>query len=125
LAQEIGPTTNSQSEEGRNDMKSIIFASAALAIAGLAVSGCGQQSSQTAQETAPEGMPGITVTIGRLMLPAVKGNPGAVYFDIAYNGDDAAMIRAVAVKGAKSAMMHTTVKDAAGNATMEEVLQVQ
>lgn len=106
-------------------MKSTILAGAALALSGIALSACGQGGSQSAQEAAPESMPGVIVADGRLVLPAVKGNPGAVYFDVTYDGDDAAMIRAAEVQGAKSAMMHSTVKDAAGNASMEEVLQVQ
>ena len=104
-------------------MKKAILASAALAIAGIGLSGCGQEAAAPV-ETAPEGFPGVTVTDGRLVLPAVKGNPAAVYFDIAYEGDRVALIRAVSVQKSESALMHTTV-EAQGQTFMEELLQVK
>ncbi len=101
-------------------MKSAIFASAALAIAAIGLSGCGEQASD-GTEAAPDAKPGITVTDGRLVLPAVKGNPGAVYFNITYNGDDTAVLRAAAVQGAKSAMIHETFEND-GEMSMGEAL---
>ena len=89
-------------------MKSTIPASLALAIAGFALSGCGGGASDT-EQAAPEGFPGITVSDGRLVLPAVEGNPGAVYFSVDYTGDDIAAIRAASVEGARSAELHNTV----------------
>lgn len=86
-------------------MKPTIFASIALAASSIALAGCQQEAKQ---ETAPEGMPGISVTNARLVLPAVKGNPGAVYFDLTYSGTDYATLRKVEVAGAKEAMMHDT-----------------
>jgi hypothetical protein len=88
-------------------MKSAILASAALAITVIGLSGCGEQASD-GTEAAPDAKPDITVTDGRLILPAVKGNPGAVYFNITYDGDETAVLRAASVQGAKSAMIHET-----------------
>src|SRR4029077_20717711 len=88
-----------------------------LAIAALGPTACSEAPDQaTAEPAAPEG---IAVTNARLMLPAVKGNPGAVYFDIANSGTENKMIRAASVKGAASAMMHVTAAD-----SMQETLQV-
>lgn len=107
-------------------MKSTILASAMLAAAGIGLAACGQGAKQAQQTSvAPEGMPGITVSDGRLVLPAVKGNPGAVYFNVDYTGDDVAMIRAVHVDGAKTATLHETVTGPNGVSQMQEMLNVK
>lgn len=106
-------------------MKNIILAGVAFGIAGMALSGCGGGASDTEQAAAPEGFPGITVSDGRLVLPAVKGNPGAVYFNIDYSGNDIAVIRAASVKGSKSAQLHQTAKGAHGESQMQEVLSIK
>jgi periplasmic copper chaperone A len=79
-------------------MKSAILASVALAISSIALTACQEEAKE---EAAPEGMPGVSVANARLVLPAVKGNPGVVYFD--------ATLRKVEVAGAKDAMMHDTI----------------
>ena len=101
-------------------MKSTILAGALLAIAGIGLAGCGGGASD--QVAAPEGFPGIKVSDGRLVLPAVKGNPGAVYFTVDYSGDDIAVIRAVDVAGAKGAVLHNTGKGPNGEMQMAELL---
>jgi periplasmic copper chaperone A len=75
-------------------------------IAALALAGCGQPAKQRDKE--PDAKPGITVASGRLVLPAVKGNPGAAYFDLANGSGPPAMLVAVSVQGAGKAEMHTT-----------------
>ena len=55
---------------------------------------------------APAGVAGLTVENARMVLAPVAGNPAAIYFDIAYEGDKSLVIRQVAVEGAGSAMMH-------------------
>ena len=77
---------------------------AALAGATIGLASCGSQSEEIA--VAPEGVPGLTIENARLVLPAVSGNPAAVYFDLAYDGDTDTAIAAVTVEGAQSAMMH-------------------
>lgn len=81
-----------------------IWMAAALGIACAGLAGCGEQPEAT--DTAPEAPDGISVTNARLMLPAVKGNPGAVYFDIRNDSAENRMIRAVSVAGAESAVLH-------------------
>ena len=103
-------------------MKSTILASAALALATLGLAACSDEPTPEAddRDTAEEG---ISITDGRLILPAVKGNPGAVYFTVHNDGERDRFIRAAAVEGAQSAMLHqmgTWNKQA----SMDEVTQI-
>jgi len=82
-------------------------AAVGLAAAGLAA--CGETSQPA--EAAPEGPAGISVSDARLMLPAVTGNPGALYFVVQNDGEKNRMIRAVEVAGAGSAVMHSSSMD--------------
>ena len=85
-------------------MRKSVLAAAVLGVATIGLAGCGSEPAPT--ETAPEAPEGLTVTNARLLLPAVKGNPGAVYFDIANAGKGTKVARAVAVDGAGSALFH-------------------
>jgi len=98
-------------------MKRSVWSAVALAVAALGPAGCSEAPEQAAESAAPEG---IAVTNARLMLPAVKGNPGAVYFDIANTGSENRVIRAASVAGAKSTMLHAT----ADGGEMQEAAQV-
>jgi hypothetical protein len=98
-------------------MKRSVWSAVALAILALGPVGCDEAPEQAAGPAAPEG---IAVTNARLMLPAVKGNPGAVYFEIANTGSETRVIRAASVAGAKSTMLHFTAE--AGE--MQEAAQV-
>lgn len=91
-----------------------IRAALALAAAALMPVACSEAPEQA--EAAPEAPEGVSATNARLMLPAVAGNPGAVYFDLANASETNRVIRAVSVAGAGSAMMHT--------ADMQEMTQV-
>jgi len=84
--------------------KSIRAALALAAAAALPVA-CSEAPEQA--ETAPEGPEGIAVENARLMLPAVKGNPGALYFEVRNDSEKNMVIRAVSVSGAGKAEMHT------------------
>lgn len=89
-------------------MRKALLACVALSLAGLGLASCGGDAAQQA-ETTPDGIPGVAVSNARLVLPAVKGNPGALYFDLAY-GDDGATprvaLRTVEIAGAGSTQMH-------------------
>ncbi|HSG33776.1 MAG TPA: copper chaperone PCu(A)C [Sphingomonadaceae bacterium] len=91
-------------------MKSTILGSLALSLAMLGLSACGGGSDTAEQaDAAPDGIPGVTVSNARLVLPAVKGNPGVLYFDIAYGEDGTpsrVALSGVHIAGAQSAMMH-------------------
>src|SRR5688572_1428554 len=96
-------------------MKRSVWGAIALAVAALGPAACGEAPEQASAE--PAGPEGITVSNARLMLPAVKGNPGAVYLDVANGGTTNRVIRAASVAGAGSAMMHNTVDGAMQEAT--------
>jgi copper(I)-binding protein len=101
------------STRGEEDMTKSIWPALALAIAALGPAACGGSDAPVEADAAPAG---IAVTNAQLMLPAVAGNPGAVYFDVANTSDRNMVIRAVSVAGAGSAAMHT--------ANMDEMAQV-
>jgi len=102
-------------------MKRLISAICALGLAS-AVTGCGSEpEQQPAGQTAadPDAPAGISVRDGRLTLPAVSGNPGAVYFTITNDGEDDAVIHSISIAGAGMAMLHETVAEG-GTARMQE-----
>ena len=85
------------------------FAPLFLAVSLAALSACGQQAAKDeASQAAPEAKPGLTLSGGALVLPAVKGNPAGGYFSLVNNGDKAVTLAAVSVTGAARAEMHET-----------------
>ncbi len=89
-------------------MKSTIFTGAALAIATASLAACSDEPAPAAAVDT-RAMEGITITEPRLVLPAVAGNPAAVYFTVKNDSEADAGIRSVDVAGAKSAALHNTV----------------
>jgi copper(I)-binding protein len=75
----------------------------ALASAGAMLSACGETP---AEAPADAGIPGMKISNGRMVLAPVSGNPAAIYFDLAYDGDRNLALNRAEVKGAKSAMFH-------------------
>lgn len=86
-------------------MKIAVLAPVALALASLGLASCGGEK-QPAAEAKPGAPEGISISDGRLVLPAVKGNPGAVYFTVHNDSGSQKMIRGASVEGAQSAMIH-------------------
>ena len=90
-----------------------LAAGAMLALAALLLGACQQQDAQTkgdaAASAAPEAKPGMTLSEGRLVLPAVKGNPAAAYFTLSNGGQGTVSVAAVAVTGAGKTEVHQTV----------------
>ena len=70
---------------------------------------------------APDAKPGLVATDGMLVLPAVKGNPAAAYFNLYNSGDKAATLAAVSIEGAEKAEMHETKGGAMGPVASVEV----
>lgn len=66
------------------------------------------EASASAEASAPvsEGKAGLSASDGKLVLPAVKGNPGAAYFMLSNSNTKAATFAGVAIEGAKKAEMH-------------------
>ncbi|RPF70286.1 copper chaperone PCu(A)C [Aurantiacibacter spongiae] len=89
------------------NMKTILACAGALSLS-LGVVACGDADEPA--NTAPEAPEGIAVTDGWMSLPAVEGNPAAVYFTISNTGDNQATLRSAAVMGAQSATLHDTVE---------------
>ena len=85
-------------------MKAKLFAAAILG-ATFALAACGESPEQPAAQQVT-GIPGMKISNARMVLAPVKGNPAAIYFDLAYDGDDALALNRAEVKGAKSAMFH-------------------
>jgi copper(I)-binding protein len=113
-------------------VKSAIFAPLALASAALCLTACDNHRQQDSKPFPPSsrgtpapGIPatGISVSDARLVLPAVPGNPGAVYFTVHNDTDSPATLDEVKVEGAKSAMLHD-MSMAGGHMEMNEVKQM-
>lgn len=81
-----------------------LAAMAALALAGTALASCGESEAPVVAN--PDMPEGISVANARLALPAVKGNPAAVYFDISNAGPKSWTIRSAHVDGAESTALH-------------------
>lgn len=86
-----------------------------LSAALLSLSACKQQAA--APEANPDAKPGLSMSGGELTLPAVKGNPGAAYFELANRSGKDATLAAVIIEGAGKAEMHETT--ATGMETIE------
>ncbi|MEQ5786663.1 copper chaperone PCu(A)C [Erythrobacter sp. NFXS35] len=72
----------------------------------LGLAACGGETETAATEAVAGQVPGMTISNARMVLPPVAGNPAAVYFDLAYEGDRGLTIRKAEVAEAGSAMMH-------------------
>ncbi len=100
-------------------MKSV-YAALLLAGTGLALTACSDGAETPVEDAAPEGIAGLEITNGRMMLPPVAGNPAAVYFDIAYDGEGETTIASADVAGADRAELHD-MSGSAGAMVMGEM----
>ena len=80
------------------------FAVVTLCLSAISLTSCGQSEQEDPAD--PEGVAGLSIENARMILPAVSGNPAAVYFDLSYEGDGNPTLAAVAVEGAGMTMMH-------------------
>ena len=76
----------------------------------VALSACDKPAYPTAatETIKAQAQSGLSLTDGRLVLPAVKANPGAAYFKLANASDRDTALTAVEVAGATRAEMHET-----------------
>lgn len=74
--------------------------------AALALVACNQGPASTAQESAVAGQ--LSVTGGKLVLPAVAGNPGAAYFTATNGTAQPASLTGATVERTTKAEMHET-----------------
>jgi copper(I)-binding protein len=73
-----------------------------LAALACTLAGCGKTDKAPPVAAEPE------VTEGKLVLPAVAGNPGAAYFSVKNNGAEPASLAGASVEGASKAELHET-----------------
>ena len=90
-------------------MKITRFLSPLVLAPALVLAAC-QQAETPSTETEPDGKPGLSVSEGKLILPAVKGNPGAAYFTLANGSDAPATLVGVYIDGADKTEMHFTTE---------------
>ena len=98
----------------------------AIVLAVLALAGCQQQPAEkqagpgaAAPASGPDAKPGIALQAG-LVLPAVKGNPGAAYFTLDNASGKTAVLAKVSIDGAASTAMHRSK-----GGTMDSVERVE
>ena len=103
-------------------MRKAIIASVTGAALAFGLTACSSEP-ETPVEAAPEAPVGISVTDGRMNIPAATGNPAAVYFTITNEGSEPQTMRAVDVAGATSALFHET-SEWSGQVDMQELIQV-
>ncbi len=88
------------------------------ALAALSLGACQQPKTEPAPEKSsaaaatPEAKPGIQLSEGRLVLPAVAGNPGAAYFQINNSAGASTVVAAISINGAGKTEVHQSVGDA-------------
>ena len=102
-------------------MKFTRLAALALTIAPLSLAGCSGGAEEQAAPAADE-IP-LAVSNARLMLPAVSGRPGAIYFDVANSGDRDYVIRRADVDKVGRAELHGSM-EIDGQMMMDSVGQV-
>ncbi len=104
-------------------MKHIRPGRLALALA-LALAGCGKSESEVDRPVADSSLetkPGLAISGGELVLPAVKGHPGAAYFTLANNGTKPVNLAAVTISGAGKTEMHQTTGGTMGPLSQAEI----
>jgi copper(I)-binding protein len=86
-----------------------------MSAAFLAVAGCKRSAEPDAAPSAsastaagPDAKPGLALTDGVLVLPPVKGRPGAAYFTVTNASAAATTLAAISIIGVDKAEMHET-----------------
>lgn len=103
-------------------MNKTICAALGSAALALGVTACGGETEEPVPAN-PEAPQGITVSDARLNLPAVAGNPGALYFTVENDSEADIMLMSTNVEGADSTVMHQTATWN-NRPDMQEVLQL-
>ncbi len=82
---------------------------ASLSVLALAACGGAKDEEKAAPTAAPEAKPGISISAGKMILPAVSGNPGGVYFTLENGGEAKVAIASIAIDGVGKTEVHETV----------------
>ena len=80
----------------------------ALAVSLAACKGADKAPGNAASSSAAASEGEVALSDGRLVLPAVKGNPAAAYFTLDNPGTTTVTVKAVAIDGSKAAEIHQT-----------------
>lgn len=85
---------------------------AAALAATITLAACSEEKPYTTYGQQEEAgvIPGLEVTNAKLVLAPVKGNPAAIYMDIAYSADKPIALSGAEVEGAKEAEIHATME---------------
>lgn len=78
--------------------------SSLVPLAAIALAACGQSGPPAGESDAKSGE--LTIADGRIVLPAVSGNPGAAYFTLTNGSSEPATLAAASVAGTTKAEMH-------------------
>ncbi|MFP5395980.1 MAG: copper chaperone PCu(A)C [Alphaproteobacteria bacterium] len=81
---------------------------ASLAVLGLAACSGAKDAEKAEATAAPEAKPGIVISEGRMILPAVSGNPAGAYFTVQNGGPANVSIAAIAIDGVGKTEVHQT-----------------
>ena len=92
--------------QGRNMNWRARMGALALGLTAALAACSGEATSEAAAEAVEGQIPGMTITNARMVLAPVQGNPAAIYFDLAYEGEKGLTIRKADVTQAASAMLH-------------------
>lgn len=95
-----------------------LYAAAVFALSTLTLAAC--SGSEEAAPAAEENPTGLEISNARLILPAVAGNPAAVYFDLKNGGTRAVAVRKADIADAGRTEMHD-VMEYDGKMTMNEM----
>ncbi|MBX7481279.1 copper chaperone PCu(A)C [Qipengyuania sp. 6D47A] len=90
-------------------------------MASVVLTGCSGAAEETAAPAADD--VALEISNARLMLPAVSGNPGAVYFDVTNTGERNYAIRRADIVGASKSELHGSM-EMNGQMMMDGVGQV-
>ncbi len=82
---------------------------ASLALLTLTACGGAKDEDKAAPTAAPDAKPGISVADGKLILPAVAGNPGAAYFALDNESANTVSIAAITIDGVGKTEVHQTM----------------
>lgn len=81
---------------------------ASFSVLALAACGGAKDEIKTEETAAPDDKPGIAISEGRMILPAVSGNPAGAYFTVENNGEKGVSIASVTIDGVGKTEIHET-----------------
>lgn len=81
---------------------------ASFALLSLAACGGAKNEEKAEASAAPEAKPGIAISEGKMILPAVSGNPAGAYFTVKNTGTANVSIASITIDGVGKTEVHQT-----------------